>query len=238
MGRAYDVRKASIQKTGAKKGKLYSLYSKEIYQAAKTGGVLVEANQTLKQLLERARKDQVPNDIINRALAKVNSDSSENYDIVRYEIFGPSSGTLIIDCLTDNVNRTLSHIRPVLNKNNLKMGVQGSVSYLYDYLAVLQFIGLDELETLDLMIEEKIDIIDLEVEDNIITVYTNPEDFYKTKEAISKKLKDVQFIVDEITFLPKSKVELNKEEQKLIINAIDLLEEVEDVQKIYHNLNI
>ena len=109
MGRAYEVRKASIQKTGAAKAKLYSMYAREIYEAAKSGGTSVEANAVLKRLIERARKDQVPSDIINRAIDKVNSGADESYEAVRYELFGPGGSTLIVDCLTDNVNRTLSY---------------------------------------------------------------------------------------------------------------------------------
>ena len=162
MGRAYEVRKASIQKTGAAKAKLYSMYAKEIYQAAKNGGVDIESNAQLKRLTERAKKEQVPADIIKRAIDKVNSGIDENYDAVRYEIFGPGNSTLIVDCLTDNVNRTLSYIRPALNKNKGKMGVSGSVAYMYDHLCIVGFKGLSLDETLELMIDNGIDIDDIE----------------------------------------------------------------------------
>ena len=115
MGRAYEVRKASIQKTGAVKAKLYSMFAKEIYQAAKNGGTELESNITLKRLVEKAKKEQIPGDLIKRAIDKVNSGIDENYSSVRYEIYGPGGSTLIVDCLTDNVNRTLSYIRPALN---------------------------------------------------------------------------------------------------------------------------
>ena len=104
MGRAYEVRKASIQKTGAAKAKLYSMYAKEIYAAAKAGGTELESNASLKRLVEKARDEQVPNDIIKRAIDKVNSGVDENYVTVSYELFGPAGSTLIVECLTDNVN--------------------------------------------------------------------------------------------------------------------------------------
>ena len=116
MGRAYEVRKASIQKTGAARGKIYSMYAREIYQAAKNGGVETASNASLKRLRERAKKEQVPADIIKRAIDKVNSGADESYDSVRYEVFGPAGSTIVIDCLTDNVNRSISSVRAALNK--------------------------------------------------------------------------------------------------------------------------
>lgn len=235
MGRAYEVRKASIQKTGAAKAKLYSMYAKEIYQAAKTAGTDIDSNAQLKRLTERAKKDQVPSDIIKRAIDKVNSGIDEHYDSIRYEIFGPGGSTLIVDCLTDNVNRTLSYIRPALNKNNGKMGVSGSVSYMYDHLCVVSFKGLTEDETLELLIENDIDIDDIEVNDNII-IYGSPTDLYKIKEAISKKLSNVNFEMDEIVMIPKDKVKLVGEDLENFEKMLKMLEDIEDVNQIYHNV--
>jgi transcriptional/translational regulatory protein YebC/TACO1 len=110
MGRAYEVRKASIQKTGAAKAKVYTMYAKEIYQAAKKS-TDPNANPTLKRLMEKAKREQVPSDIIKRAIDKVNSGIDETYTSVRYEGFGPASSTIIIDFLTDNVNRTIGYMR-------------------------------------------------------------------------------------------------------------------------------
>lgn len=237
MGRAYEVRKASIQKTGAAKAKLYSMYAKEIYQAAKNGGVDIESNAQLKRLTERAKKEQVPADIIKRAIDKVNSGIDENYDAVRYEIFGPGNSTLIVDCLTNNVNRTLSYIRPALNKNKGKMGVSGSVAYMYDHLCIVGFKGLSLDETLELMIDNGIDIDDIEENDNII-IYGNPTDLYKIKEAINSRLANVNFEIDEIVMLPKDKIKLSGEDLESFEKMIKMLEEIEDVQHIYHNVEI
>ena len=121
MGRAYEVRKASIQKTGAAKAKLYSMYAREIYQVAKNGGTELDSNIALKRLVDKAKHDQVPSDIVKRAIDKVNSGVDESYENARYEIFGPAGSTLIVDCLTDNVNRTVSSIRTVLNKTKCKI---------------------------------------------------------------------------------------------------------------------
>ena len=167
MGRAYEVRKASIQKTGAARGKVYSLYAKEIYQAAKNGGTEVTSNANLKRLIERAKKEQVPSDIIKRAIDKVNSGVDENYQQTTYEMFGPSGSTLVIDCLTDNLNRSISELRAVANKCHVKMGAQGSVTFNYDHLCIVGFKGLTEEETMDALIEKGADFVDMELDGDI-----------------------------------------------------------------------
>ena len=116
MGRAYEVRKASIQKTGAARGKIYSMYAREIYDVAKKGGTDPGSNAALKRLMEKAKREQVPADIIKRAIDKVNSGVDETYEKVVYEVFGPSGSTAIVECLTDNVNRSISSVRTALNK--------------------------------------------------------------------------------------------------------------------------
>ena len=238
MGRAYEVRKASIQKTGAAKAKLYSMYAREIYQAAKNGGTELEGNPTLKRLVEKAKKEQVPNDIVNRAIEKVNSGADETYTSANYEIFGPSGSTAIVSCLTDNVNRSVSSIRAVINKCHVKMGAQGSVSYMYDHLCIVSFKGLTEEETLDALLEAGLDIIDIETENNEVVVYGAPNDLNNIKEAISAKLPNVEYDLDEITMLPKEKVTLEGEDKETFERMLNMLDEVEDVQHVYHNVDM
>ena len=238
MGRAYEVRKASIQKTGAAKAKLYSMYAREVYQAAKNGGTELEGNPTLKRLVEKAKKEQVPNDIINRAIDKVNSGADETYTETNYEIFGPSGSTAIVACLTDNVNRSVSSIRAVINKCHVKMGAQGSVSYMYDHLCIVSFKGLSEEETLDALLEAGLDITDIESENDEVIVYGAPNDLNKIKEAILAKLPNVEFDLDEITMLPKEKVTLTGEDKETFERMLNLLDEVEDVQHVYHNVEL
>ena len=237
MGRAYEVRKASIQKTGAAKAKLYSMYAREIYQAAKKFGVDPNSNAALKRLIERAKKEQVPSDIINRAIDKVNSGVDESYQEARYELFGPGGSTFIVECLTDNVNRTVSAIKAVLNKCHTKMGAMGSVSFLYDHLCVVGFKGITEEETLNGLIEQDVDIVDIETNDDLTIVYGKPNDLFKIKEAISN-IKDVTFEIDEIVMIPKEKVTLNKEDLEMFNRMNTMLDEIEDVQNIYHNVEI
>lgn len=237
MGRAYEVRKASIQKTGAARGKIYSMYAKEIYQAAKNGGTSLEANASLKRLVERAKKEQVPSDIIKRAIDKVNSGVDESYIKNTYELFGPAGSTLIVECLTDNVNRSVSELRAVVNKCHVKMGNIGSVSYNYDNLCIVGFKGLSIDDTINALIENDVDIKDIEEDDGII-IYGDPQDLFKIKESIIKVLPNVTFDMDEITMLAKEKVELTGEDLDLFNKMLTMLDDIEDVANIYHNVNL
>ena len=236
MGRAYEVRKASIQKTGAAKAKLYSMYAREIYQAAKTGGVEEASNAVLKRLIERAKKEQVPSDIIKRAIDKVNSGVDESYTSARYELFGPSGSNLIVDCLTDNVNRSVSNLRAAINKTSAKMGAIGSVSYMYDHLCIVGFKGLDEETVMDALITSEIDVEDIEIDGDEVIIYGQPSDLYAIKEAMHSIKPDLEFDMDEIAMLPKDKVTLQGEELEDFNKLLTLLDDIEDVQHVYHNV--
>lgn len=236
MGRAYEVRKASIQKNGMAKAKIYSNYAKEIYIAAKKG-TDIDTNDDLKRLVEKAKKEQVPSDIINRAIKKVNSNSNEDYKEIEYEGFGPGNSTLIVKCLTDNPNRSNSDIRPAFNKTNSKIGGINSVSYNYDHLCIVALKQKDEEEILELMIENNIDIIDIETEDKIVYIYGKPNDLFKIKNALEEKYGKLEYEEDEITKIAKEKIELNGEDLENFKKLIQMLNEVEDVQTIYHNVS-
>ena len=236
MGRAYEVRKASIQKTGAARGKIYAMYAKEIYSAAKKGTDM-DANPTLKRLVEKAKKEQVPNEIINRAIEKVNSGADESYDSLRYEGFGPGASTLLIDCLTDNVNRAVSDVRAAFSKAHCKLGAAGSVSYMYDNLCIISFKGLTEDETLEALINGEVDA-EIGVEDDVITLYGNPQDLFKIKSALLEYKSDLVFDMDEITTLPKEKTTLEGEDLDQFKKLLTLLDDVDDVQNVYHNVEL
>lgn len=236
MGRAYAVRKASIEKTGAAKAKVYTFYAKEIYSAAKKGGTSPESNAVLKRLLEKAKKDQVPTDIIKRAIDKVKSGVDENYENLRYEVFGPGASTVIIECLTDNVNRTIGYVRGALSKGRAKMGATNSVTYMYDHLCVVSFKGLSEEETLDILLNAGLDVDDIESTDDLITVYGNPNDLYKIKDALTAHKPDLNFETDEVTMIPHEMVKLEGEDLEFFHRLIDHLDEIDDVQEVYHNV--
>ncbi len=237
MGRFPNIA-ASKAKTGAAKGKLYGMYAKEIYQAAKNGGVTPEGNPNLKRLIEKAKKDQVPSDVIKRAIDKVNSDAGENYETLTYEVFGPNGSTLMVECLTDNVNRSVSDVRAVINKCHVKMGAMGSVAYMYDNLCIVGFKSLTEEEVMDALINNDIDFVDLENNDGNILIYGNPNDLFKIKAAISSVKPDIEFTVDEISLLPKDRIKLDGEDLEIFNKLITLLDEVDDVQNVYHNVEL
>ena len=236
MGRAYEVRKASILKTGAAKAKIYTMYAKEIYNDAKKS-TDPDANPSLKRLIEKAKRDQVPSDIVKRAIDKVKNGANESYERYRYEGFGPGNSTILIDCLTDNVNRTISDIRTVFSKTKCKLGASNSVSYLYEDLSILSFKGLTEDEVIEALLIEEVDA-EIEVENDIITLYGKPQDYYKIKTAILNYNKDMIFDLDELTTLPKEKINLEKEDLEQFNKLVEMLENVEDVKEIYHNVNI
>lgn len=236
MGRFPNIAAAKA-KTGAAKGKLYGMYAKEIYQVAKNGGVTPEGNPALKRLIEKAKKEQVPNDVIKRAIDKVSSGADESYENARYELFGPGGSTLIVDCLTDNVNRTVSDIRTVVNKCHVKLGAMNSVSYMYDNLCIVGFKGLTEEEVVDALINNDVDITDMEDEDGTIMIYGEPTLLNKIKEAILS-VKEVTFDIDEIAMLPKDKIKLEGVDLEVFNKLVTMLDEVDDVNHVYHNVEL
>ncbi len=238
MGRAYEVRKASIQKTGAAKAKLYSNFAKEIYLAAKSGGTNIESNANLKRLVDKAKKSQVPSDIINRAIDKVNSGADESYTSCRYEGFGPGSSTIIVDCLTDNVNRTVGFVRTAFTKSKGKLGVMNSVSHFYENLSILGFKGLTEEEALEAVMMDDIDIKDIEKDDDLTIVYGDAKDFNNIREALKKAKDDIEFEIDEISMLPIDKVKLEGEDLEMFNKLLSMLDDIEDVQNVYHNVEL
>ena len=198
MGRAHEVRKVAMAKTAAKKAKLYSRYGKEIYLAAKAGGPEPDGNLALRRLIEKAKKEQVPADVIKRAIDKVKSGVTENYEEKVFEGYANGGATLIVKCLTDNINRTISSVRPAFTKSKAKLGNEGSVSYLYDVISVVAFKGLDEETVLDALVMAEVDAQDIvSEEDGTIKIIGEPTDLYKIKTAIEEAKPDVEFDVDD-----------------------------------------
>ena len=161
MGRAHEVRKVAMAKTAAKKAKLYSRYGKEIYLTAKAGGPELDGNLALRRLVDKAKKEQVPADVIKRAIDKVKSGVTENYEPIQFEGFGPGNSTLIVKCLTDNINRTISQVRPAFTKAKSKLGAEGSVAYLYNVESTVILSGMSEDEVLEALVMGDVDAKDI-----------------------------------------------------------------------------
>lgn len=238
MGRAYEVRKASIQKNGAVKAKLYSNYAKEIYLAAKKGVPELESNVNLKHLVEKAKKEQVPMDIIKRAIDKAKGAGGEDYTEVIYEGFGPGASTFIIKTLTDNVNRTVGEIRAAFNKVHKSLGVTNSVSYNYDYLAIISFKSNEEEKIFEELLNAGIEIINLESNDGEITITANPKDINKVKEELEKIIPGIEYTYDEVGMFAKEEVTLTGEDKEVYDKLYGLLDAIDDVSAIYTNVKL
>lgn len=238
MGRAYAVREAKIKKTGAARGKLYTNFAKEIYLAAKRGVPEIEANSELKHLVEKAKKQQVPADIINRAIEKAKGAGKDEYEEIIYEGFGPGASTLMIKTLTDNVNRTVGEVRAAFNKVHKSLGVSNSVSYNYDNLSVMSFKSNAEEEILMALLDAGIEPIECETDGEFLNVSVNYIDTIKAKEVIEKIVPNVDYEIDESGWYPKTLVELTSEDMELFNRLYSLLDSVDDVTEIYHNVKI
>ena len=237
MGRAHEVRAASMAKTAAIKSKLYSRFGKELYIAAKSGVPDPDMNLTLKRKIAEAKSNQVPADVIKRAIEKAKGGTDENYDEARYEGFGPGNSTIIVDCLTDNTNRSYTNVKTAFNKcKGAKLVNAGGVSYNYENVGLFEFAYEDEESMLDAMMEADVDVQDITVEDGEMTVKTSFADFGKAQEAIEKLIPNVEFDTCEATMLPNEYVDITDPEDIEAFNKLmDMLNDVEDVNKIYTN---
>ena len=238
MGRAYAVREAKIKKTGAARGKLYTNFAKEIYLAAKRGVPEIEANSALKHLVEKAKKQQVPADFINRAIEKAKGAGKDEYEEIIYEGFGPGASTLMIKTLTDNVNRTVGEVRAAFNKVHKSLGVTNSVSYNYDNLSVMSFKSAAEEDVLMALLDAGIEPVECETEGDYLNVSVNYIDTVKAKDVIEKVVPNVDYEIDESGWYAKNLVELNDEDMDLFNRLYSLLDNIDDVTDIYHNVKI
>ena len=238
MGRAYAVREAKIKKTGAARGKLYTNFAKEIYLAAKRGVPEVEANSALKHIIEKAKKMQVPADIINRALDKAKGAGKDEYEEIIYEGFGPGASTFMIKTLTDNVNRTVGEVRASFNKMNKSLGVNNSVSYNYDNLTIMSFKSDKEEEILMALLDASIEPVEFENENGYLNISVKYADTYKAKEIIESIVPDVDYEIDESGWYAKDTVTLEGEDLEIFNKLYNLLDDIEDVTDIYHNVNL
>ncbi len=235
MGRAYQNRKVSMAKTSDTKAKVYSKYGREIYVCAKAGGVDPDGNLALRGLIDRAKKDQVPTHVIEKAVEKAKGGGGEDFAPARYEGFGPGGCMVIIDCLTDNPNRTFGDVRQCFTKTKCKIGTQGVVSHMFDHAAILAFQNNDEDAVLDALLTADVDVTDIESDNGKVTVFTPQADYFKAKQALMDSLGKIDFEVDEIQFLPRTVTPISGDDLELFEKFLDMLNELDDVQNIYHD---
>ena len=235
MGRAYQNRKDSMAKTSDMKARVYSKYARELYVSAKSGGVDPEGNLSLRALIDRAKRDQVPAHVIEKALDKARGVGGEDFSTARYEGFGPGGAMVIVDCLTDNPNRTFGDVRQCFTKTKCKLGSPGSVSHLFDHSAILVFAGDDEEGALEALMSADVDVSDIECEEGKIAIFAPHSEYFKAKKTLLDAFEGLEFEVDDIQFVPQTSVSLNAEEAGVMETLIDMLDYLEDVQNVYHN---
>jgi YebC/PmpR family DNA-binding regulatory protein len=235
MGRAHEVRAASMAKTAAAKSKLNNKYSRTIYMIAKKGGADPDANLELRAMIEKAKREQVNADTIKRAIEKAKGGSTENYYPIRYEGFGPSNSMLIIECITDNENRTLTAVKTALNKCGAKLGVAGCVRHMFDYYAVFTFEGMNDEEAFEAVAE--FDVADVFSEDGYTTVYANSSDYQGVRDALLAAKPDLTFVEDVVTYVPQNTVTLTDQKEIDQFNRLrTMLDDIDDVQDLFHNI--
>ncbi|MFD3450111.1 YebC/PmpR family DNA-binding transcriptional regulator [Microbacteriaceae bacterium 4G12] len=237
MGRKWNNIKDKKASKDANTSRIYAKFGREIYVVAKQGEPDPEANQALRFVLERAKTYNVPRAIIDRAIEKAKGGSDENYDELRYEGFGPNGSMIIVDALTNNVNRTAADVRAAFNKNGGNMGVSGSVTYMFGETAVIGIEGKTADEVLELLMEADVDARDILEEDESVIVYAEPDQFHAVQEAF-KNAGITEFTVAELTMLAQNEVELPADSQAQFEKLIDALEDLDDVQQVYHNVDL
>jgi YebC/PmpR family DNA-binding regulatory protein len=237
MGRKWNNIKDKKASKDANTSRIYAKFGREIYVAAKQGEPDPELNQALRVVLERAKTYNVPRNIIDRAIEKAKGGSDETYDELRYEGFGPNGTMIIVDALTNNVNRTASEVRAAFGKNGGNMGVSGSVAYMFDATAVIGIEGKSADEVLEILMEADVDARDILEEEDSVIVYADPEQFRAVQEAF-KNAGITEFTVAEFTMLPQTEVTLSEDSKAQFEKLIDVLEDLEDVQQVYHNVDL
>lgn len=238
MGRIFEKRKYSIFKTAAQNSKLYSRYSKQLYVAARNGVPDPKANPVLRNLVERAKKENVPSHVIDKAIQKAAGAGGEDFQPARYEGFGPGGSLVIVDCLTDNNTRTISEVRNCFTKTGSKLAANGSVTMSFDHLAILSFEGDNEDKVLEAMFAADVAVEEVESKDGTITVFAPPTEFYKAKTALMEAFPDLELEVQEIAFLPQATKTLNGDDLALFEKFLGMLNDCDDVQEIYHNVSL
>ncbi len=225
------------EKNDAAKGKIFTVIGREIAVAVKEGGSDPNNNSKLRDVIAKAKANNVPNDTIERGIKKAAGDlSAVNYEQNVYEGYGPSGVAIIVETLTDNKNRTAANVRAAFTKGGGNIGAQGCVSYMFDKRGLMVVdkeecdIDADELMMLALDAGAE----DFSEEEDSYEIFTSPEDFSEVREKLEKK--NIPMVDAEITMIPQNYVDLSSEEDIKKMNRIlDLLDADDDVQNVYHS---
>jgi YebC/PmpR family DNA-binding regulatory protein len=238
MGRNFENRKNAIFKTAAQKSKLYSKYGKQLYVAAKNGVADPDANPALRSFIEKAKRDQVPAHVIEKAIEKARGTGGEDFASARYEGFGPGGSMVIVDCLTDNNPRTISEVRNCFTKTGSKLGATGSVAMWFDQLAILSFKGDSEEQVLEALLGADVNVDEIECKDGYLTIFAPPGEFFKAKTALLQAFPKTELEDQEITFLPQTIKSISPDDLPMFQKFLEMLNDCDDVQHVYHNADL
>jgi YebC/PmpR family DNA-binding regulatory protein len=218
------------------RSKIFSKLSREITVAAKLGDKDPEMNPRLRTAIQAAKQANMPKDNISRAISKSEISGDKNYESLRYEGFGPSNIALIIETLTDNKNRSASSIRTVLQKKGGRLGESGSTTHMFSNCGIIHIDKkkIKEEEIFEIAINAGAkDCVSLK---EIFEIITEKEDFYRVKTELEKKIES--FIYSSIEWRPLNYIDLNKDQSDQIVEVLTALEELDDVQSIFTNVNL
>ncbi|WP_026452378.1 YebC/PmpR family DNA-binding transcriptional regulator [Aequorivita capsosiphonis] len=222
-----------------KRGKEFTRAIKEIYVSIKEGGSGdPDANAALRNAIVNAKGVNMPKDTIERAIKKAGGDDAENYEEVSFEGYGPHGIAFFVECTTNNTNRTVASIRSIFSKNNGSLGVNGSVEFMFERKSVFTI----EKESIPKPLDElELELIDsgaekFELEEGFLTIYADFTDFGRMSEALEKL--GVEVVNSKLDRIPMNTIELSVTDSKEILDLEEKFEEDEDVQNVYHNLEI
>ena len=227
------------EKNDAKKGKIFTKLGREIAVAVKEGGADPDNNSRLRDIVAKAKANNMPNDTIDRSIKKAAGDANAvNYESITYEGYGPSGVAIIVEALTDNKNRTASNVRSAFTKGNGSIGTPGCVSYNFEKKGQIIIAKEDcQMDEDDLMMTAlDAGAEDFAAEEDSYEIVTDPDDFSKVRETLEAE--SIEMASAEVTMIPNTMVELVSEDDiKNLQKTLDLLEEDDDVQDVWHNWN-
>ncbi len=220
----------------AKRGKVFTKLIKEIVVAAKMGVGVIENNPSLRAVIDKALAANMKRDTIDNAIKRGAGElDGDNYEEVRYEGYGLGGTAIMVDCLTDNRNRTVADVRHAFSKHGGSLGTDGSVSYMFSKQGFISFASGDEDAIMEVAIESGADDI-ITNDDGSIDVITAPDDFFSVKDALVANNLNPEH--SQITMEPANRIELNLEDAEKFMKLIDKLEDLDDTQEVYHNADI
>lgn len=221
----------------AARGKVFQKLAKEIYVAARGTNGDIDMNPSLRVVVEKAKSSNMPKDNIQKAIDKaIGNNGGEEYENIRYEGYASGGIAIMVDCLTDNRNRTAMLVRSTLTKHGGNLGTDGSVSYMFKRKGVIE---LENKFDFDKVMEIAInnDALDVLECDEVYTIYTTSDDFIKVKDALEKEGIN-EFLTSEVTYVADNSIALDEEKTDKVMALVLALEDIDDVQNVYHNMDV